>query len=56
MVYSVESVDFYRQLNWLNQSENIGYVDLSLKLHVKHAGPIDIDQMAHPLVTRQTFK
>lgn len=52
MIYNVESVDFYRQLNWLNQSKNIGYVDLSLKLHVKHAGPIDIDQMAHSLATR----
>jgi hypothetical protein len=41
MIYGAESVDFYRQAESLNQSINIGYIGLSLKLNVKRGVPID---------------
>lgn len=41
MIYDVESFNFYKQEEWLNQSINSNYAGLSLKLNLKHAFPID---------------
>ncbi len=54
MIYDVESFNFYKQEELLNQSINSDYAGFSLKFHVKLAVPID--EMDHPLVTRQAFK
>lgn len=54
MIYDVESFNFYKQEELLNQSINSDYAGLSLKFHVKLAVPID--EMDHPLVKGQAFK